>query len=517
MERMTESPLALYQAHLEKGELAYQWSPEAGKAVFYPRVICPFTGSDRLEWRVSAGLGTVYATTVTHPREGAPYNVALIDCDEGFRLMSRVEDIAPEAVQIGMRVRFRVHRPGGDEPPYPVFVPAGDGVMDGLQRGSAAIVGVAESDLGAVAEEMSPIDLMAQGIQRALADCGLQLRDVDGLFCATTQSRTSGLASEPNISASRPPLSIRRSSAARLSCFMSRMRRRRCSSACARSRSSPMAAPSARSAAVRPRCANTIPTRRRSGRFCPRPPMRWRPRATCTNTARPASNWPRSRWRRGEWALLNPAAWEKKPLTIDEVLSARMVSYPFTVRDCCLVTDGGGAVIMTTAERARSLKKPPVYVLGCGQAITHANISSMPDLTVTGALQSGRAAYEMARLAPGDIDVVELYDAFTINTILFLEDLGFCPKGEGGPLRVDGGRIAPGGGSAGQHQWRRPLLLPSRHVRPVPADRGGAAAARRMRRAPGRRLRDRDRARQWRRAVVAEHGHPRNRGDDLRH
>ena len=74
-------------------------------------MICPFTGSDRLEWRVSAGLGTVYATTVTHPREGAPYNVALIDCDEGFRLMSRVEDIAPEAVQIGMRVKFRVHRP----------------------------------------------------------------------------------------------------------------------------------------------------------------------------------------------------------------------------------------------------------------------------------------------------------------------------------------------------------------------------------------------------------------------
>jgi acetyl-CoA acetyltransferase len=146
-----------------------------------------------------------------------------------------------------------------------------------------------------------------------------------------------------------------------------------------------------------------------------------------------------------EWALLNPAAREKKPLTIDEVLSARMVSYPFTVRDCCLITDGGGAVIMTIAERARSLKKPPVHVLGCGPAITHANVSSMPDLTETGALQSGRAAYSMARLSPGDIDVVELYDAFTINPILFLEDLGFCPKGEGGPF-VSGGHIAPGGG-----------------------------------------------------------------------
>jgi uncharacterized OB-fold protein len=123
MERMTESPLALYQAHLEAGELAYQWSPAANRAVFYPRVVCPFSGSDRLEWRVSSGLGMVYATTVTHPREGAPYNVALIDCDEGFRLMSRVEEIAPDGVRIGMPVRLRIHRPGGGEPPYPVFVP----------------------------------------------------------------------------------------------------------------------------------------------------------------------------------------------------------------------------------------------------------------------------------------------------------------------------------------------------------------------------------------------------------
>ena len=123
MGQAKESPLAVYQAHLEKGELAYQWSPEANKAVFYPRVICPFSGSDRLEWRISAGLGTVYAITVTHPREGAPYNVALIDCDEGFRLMSRVEDVAPEAVQIGMRVRCRIFRPSGEEPAYPVFAP----------------------------------------------------------------------------------------------------------------------------------------------------------------------------------------------------------------------------------------------------------------------------------------------------------------------------------------------------------------------------------------------------------
>src|SRR5436853_4799598 len=118
------APLKTYLDHLARNELAYQFSRDAGRAVFYPRVLCPFTGSDRLEWRVSKGLGTVYATTVVHPAEGAPYNVALIDCDEGFRLMSRVEDIDPIKVQIGQRVRFRVHRPGGEEPPCPVFVPA---------------------------------------------------------------------------------------------------------------------------------------------------------------------------------------------------------------------------------------------------------------------------------------------------------------------------------------------------------------------------------------------------------
>ena len=117
------SPYATYVSHLEKGELAYQFSPVANRAVFFPRVICPYTGSDKLEWRVSNGRGTVYSTTVVHPAEGPAFNVALIDVEEGFRLMSRVEDVDPMAVKIGMRVRFRVHKPGGEEDPIPVFTP----------------------------------------------------------------------------------------------------------------------------------------------------------------------------------------------------------------------------------------------------------------------------------------------------------------------------------------------------------------------------------------------------------
>ena len=124
MANAATSPLGAYLDHLRRGELAYQFSAAANAAVFYPRVICPFTGSDDLQWRISKGLGTVYATTVVTPQKGDPYNVALIDLDEGFRLMSRVEDIPPLDVRIGMRVKFRVHAAEGDEPPYPVFAPA---------------------------------------------------------------------------------------------------------------------------------------------------------------------------------------------------------------------------------------------------------------------------------------------------------------------------------------------------------------------------------------------------------
>lgn len=124
MPNAAASPLATYLEHLRRGELGYQFSPSSGQAVFYPRVIAPRTGADDLEWRVSQGLGTVHATTVVHPQAGTPYNVCLVDVDEGFRMMTRVEDIPPTEVCIGLRVRFRVHTPGGDEDPYPVFAPA---------------------------------------------------------------------------------------------------------------------------------------------------------------------------------------------------------------------------------------------------------------------------------------------------------------------------------------------------------------------------------------------------------
>lgn len=144
------------------------------------------------------------------------------------------------------------------------------------------------------------------------------------------------------------------------------------------------------------------------------------------------------------WAQRNPEAFVRDPLSMDDYLGARMVADPFSVRDCCLVTDGAAAVVMVRADRAKDLAARPAYLLGGAAAAWHKDITNMPDLTVTAASITGPRAMAQAGVRPADIDVVELYDAFTLNTILFLEDLGFCAKGEGGAF-VEGDRIAPGG------------------------------------------------------------------------
>jgi len=145
-----------------------------------------------------------------------------------------------------------------------------------------------------------------------------------------------------------------------------------------------------------------------------------------------------------KWAQKNPDAFMREPLTMEEYMKSRMVADPLGVRDCCLVTDGAAAVVMMRAEDARARVKRPAYLLGAAAATTHMEVANMADLTVTAAAESGPRAFAQAGVKPADIDVVELYDAFTINTILFLEDLGFCKKGEGFEF-VSNGRIAPGG------------------------------------------------------------------------
>ena len=112
----SEAPSVTYRRHLENGKLGYQRCADCSAAVFYPRVLCPICGSGALEWRESAGRGTVYATTAIYSRDRDPRNVVLVDLDEGFRTMSRIEGVPAEEVEVGARVRFEVRRGEEDEP-----------------------------------------------------------------------------------------------------------------------------------------------------------------------------------------------------------------------------------------------------------------------------------------------------------------------------------------------------------------------------------------------------------------
>jgi acetyl-CoA acetyltransferase len=183
-----------------------------------------------------------------------------------------------------------------------------------------------------------------------------------------------------------------------------------------------------------------------------------------------------------EYAALNPQAQYREPITVDDVLNSRMIADPLHKLDCCVISDGGGAFIMTTSERARDLAQPPVYVLGAAAAQTHWNISQMPDFTTTAAAQCGPEALGRAGVRPEDVDTVQVYDSFTITVLLLLEDMGFCPKGEGGrfvetgvlrrggrqPLNTDGG------GLSACHPGMRGIFLINEAVRQLRGDGGEA-------------------------------------------
>ena len=311
--------------------------------------------------------------------------------------------------------------------------------------GRTAVVGIGTTGMGE-APGWSATELMAQAAGMAIADAGLTLRDIDGLFAATsthafpTLSVAEHLGLKPrffdgtNVGGSSFEMHLLQAALAleaglcdaALICYGSNQRT-------AGGRLVSMSEPVWHETPYRPRhpiTAYALATARHMHQF-------GTPREMLADVAVAA---------RG-WANLNPAAFARGPLSRADVLGARMVSDPLSARDCCLVTDGGAACVVVRADRARDLPQRPAYLLGAAGAQWHRSIAQMPDLTVTAASESGPRAFAMAGLAPGDVDLLMLYDAFTINTILFLEDLGYCPKGEGGRF-VSDGRIAPGGALA---------------------------------------------------------------------
>ncbi len=165
-------------------------------------------------------------------------------------------------------------------------------------------------------------------------------------------------------------------------------------------------------------------------------------------------------------AGLNPNAKMRKPITVDDVLASRIISRPLHLLDCCIISDGGGALIVTSAERARDLKRRPVLLLGCGEAVCHQEVGA-PDLLSIAAKQSGAQAFRMAGVTHDDVDLCTIYDSFTITVLVTLENLGFCKPGEGGAF-VSGGRIGlggalplnpDGGGLSSNHPGMRGIFL----------------------------------------------------------
>jgi acetyl-CoA acetyltransferase len=163
----------------------------------------------------------------------------------------------------------------------------------------------------------------------------------------------------------------------------------------------------------------------------------------------------------------NPDASYRQPITVDEVLDGPMIADPFTKLHCCIRSDGGAAIVLVAEERAADLTKDPVWILGTGEALSHMSTSQWPDMTTGPAAVSGPLAFQRAGITPEDVDVAELYDAFTYMLLATLEDLGFCGKGEAGPFVAEGrlrlGGSLPtntdGGGLSAVHPGQRGLFL----------------------------------------------------------
>jgi len=307
-----------------------------------------------------------------------------------------------------------------------------------------AIAGAAEAQMGLALPGLTAADVMAEAALAALADAGLTAEDVDGVFAAGTQlpwasvTLTEDLGIQPRytdstmIGGASPMAHLNHARAAIAAglCEVAVIAYGSTQRSVGRASASvqeidPWEAPYR---PMLPVAAYALAAARHMHEYgTTADQLAW--------VAVSARQWAQ---RRGD------PAWSQDDLTLEDVHAAPRVCDPLGVRDCCLVTDGGAALVVTSAARARVLRRKPVFLLGAGEAQTHRHVSSMPDLTRTAAVDSGARAFAEAGLRPADVESAQLYDAFTITPILFLEDLGFCAKGEGGPFVADG-RIAPGG------------------------------------------------------------------------
>ena len=310
----------------------------------------------------------------------------------------------------------------------------------------AAVAGVAESDLGMVAPKTA-LQLQAESAREALAEAGLTLADVDAVFSARRDENhasvqiaeylgiTPRYSDSTNIGGASFVAHVGHAATAIAAglcevALISYGSTQRSSRSRSLGSSGPVAGPSQFEdvwGLPTPVGAYALAATRHMHEFGTTPEQL----AEVAVAAR-------------AWAGLNPKAFYRDPISIDDVLGSPLISSPLHLLDCCLVTDGGGAVVIVSPERAVDLPKPAIWVAGHGESHTHQTIANMPDLTTTPADHSGPAAMAMAGITHADVDVAELYDSFTITVLLTLEALGFCARGESGSF-VEAGRTAPGG------------------------------------------------------------------------
>jgi acetyl-CoA acetyltransferase len=308
---------------------------------------------------------------------------------------------------------------------------------------TVAIVGAAESDQIGVVPEKSALDHHAEAAHNALADAGLSIKDVDGLFTAgySTLQTAEYLGIEPRFTDST---AVGGSSfVIHIAHAVAAINAGYCNVALI---THGQAGRSSRGG------GGGDPTLPASQFEAPYgligPPISY-----AMACSRYMHQYGEERTREGlaeiavstrKWAQLNPKAMMRDPMSFEDYHNSRWIAWPFHLLDCCLVTDAGGAVVLTAGDRARDLPKKPVWVLGAAEHHNHSMMSQMPDFTVTPAYVSGPNALAMAGLKHSDIDLTMIYDSFTYTVLATLESLGYCKAGEGADF-VKGQRTAPGG------------------------------------------------------------------------
>ena len=306
------------------------------------------------------------------------------------------------------------------------------------------IVGAAECDLGVTTKSI--LELQSQAVTRALADAGLTTQDVDGIATnGTSRFSATQLADYLGIVPSFTDSSFAGGSSFEI--YVARaveaLRSGQCSTVVISFASNQRSAKSRSLGGV---VEHHTPEAQFETPYGPLFPLSYYAMAAQrylheVPTGRAALSEVAISAR--EWALLNPVAFRygTKSLTPADIEDADLISSPLTTADCCLVTDGGGAIVLTTKLVD---KKRGVKIIGYGEATTNTSMTSVDDLMVTGAVESGKRAFAMAGITPQDIDVVEVYDSFTITVLLTLEALGFAPRGGAADLLLSG-KTRPGG------------------------------------------------------------------------